>query len=477
MNKASNPKTPAQAAGTTIPNANILLLGMCMGVMTFWLFALAMTPLGPTISENLGLPAAAISLPVGFAGLVSGILIVPAGVLADRYGCVRMFRIGIAFSIAGSLLCGLANGQMMLIGGRLLQGVSAALVMPATLALVKSYFSEEDRPKALSFWSMSSFGSAGVCSFFGGFVATTFGWRWVFLLTVPVALLAVYLLRHAPESQLNTDRTKPFDSMGFISLLLALMAINLAINRGPIWGWVNPLTLGCFVAFVLLLPVFLSVERKHVAPIVDLGLLKNKTYDAAVIANFLLNTGLGGMYILLTYLQKGRGLSAFDASLTTLSYLVVIMIMIRVGEKLGRRYGSRLPMATGAMCSAIGFGLMSLTFLQGESYYISVVVGFAMMGLGNGIFATPATSIAVAEAPPDKVGAATAIFKMASSLGGSLGIAACGAIFHGTLASDPTRVDLAGQYGIGFCLVTLFIASIISLTMLPRPVKLQATTA
>ena len=476
MSNASNQNT-SQLTSTTLPNANTLLLGMCMGVMTFWLFALAMTPLGPAISENLGLPPAAISLPVGFAGLVSGILIVPAGVLADRYGCVRMFRIGIGFSIAGSLLCGLASGQMMLIGGRLLQGVSAALIMPATLSLVKSYFSEEDRPKALSFWSMSSFGSAGVCSFFGGFVATLLGWRWVFLLTIPVALLAVYLLRRAPESQLNKDRTKPFDSMGFITLLLALMVINLAINRGPIWGWVNPLTLGCLVAFVLLLPVFLSLERKHAAPIVDLSLLKNKTYDAAVIANFLLNTGLGGMYILLTYLQKGRGLSPFDASLTTLSYLVVIMVMIRVGEKLGRRYGSRLPMSTGAMCSAVGFGLMSLTFIQGDSYYISVVAGFALMGLGNGIFATPATSIAVAEAPSDKVGAATAIFKMASSLGGSLGIAACGAIFHGTMAGNPELVHQAGQYGIGFCLLTLLIASVISLTMLPRPQKVQVSAA
>lgn len=455
--------------GTTLPNANSLLLGMCMGVMTFWLFALAMTPLGPAISESLRLDPAAISLPVGFAGLVSGILIVPAGVLADRYGCLKMFRFGIVFSIIGSLLCGFANGQMMLIAGRLFQGVSAALIMPATLALVKNYFSEEDRPRALSFWSMSSFGSAGVCSFFGGFVATYLGWRWVFLLTVPVALLAVYILRSAPESQLNKDRTKPFDMMGFITLLLALMAINLAINRGAIWGWVNPLTLGCLVAFVLLLPVFLSVERKHTAPIVDLSLLKNKTYDAAVIANFLLNTGLGGMYILLTYLQKGRGLSAFDASLMTLSYLVVIMIMIRVGEKLGRNYGSRLPMSTGALSSAIGFCLMSLTFIQGDSYYIAVVVGFAFMGLGNGIFATPATSIAVAEAPSDKVGAATAIFKMASSLGGSLGIAACGAVFHGVLAGNPAAVEKAGQYGVGFCMVTLFIACVISFTMLPKP--------
>ncbi|MGL4860518.1 MAG: MFS transporter [Enterobacteriaceae bacterium] len=459
--------TNSNSKEATLQQANKYLLGMCLGVMTFWLFALAMTPLGPAISKSLNLSPATISLPIGFSGLVSAILIVPAGVLADRYGCLKMFRISILCAIAGALLCGLALNQTMLISGRLLQGCSAALVMPSTLALVKTYFCADDQPRALSFWSMSSFGSAGLCSFFGGFIETLLGWRWVFLLAIPIALLALYFLSGAPESQRYKQQDSRFDRMGFTLILFSLLAINLAITRGAVWGWNHPLTLLCFFLFFILLPLFIYVEKKHISPVIDLHLFNNKVYNSAVIANFLLNSGLGAMYILFTYLQQGRGLSSFDATLMTLSYLVVILLMIRVGEKLAHYFGARLPMCVGALSAALGYSLMACTFIPGPTYYFAVVLGFAFMGLGNGIFATPATTIAVRSAPTGKVGSATAIFKMASSLGGSLGIAIYGALYHGILSVNPDNVERAGQNAIGLCALALLIASLISFINIP----------
>lgn len=451
----------------TIPGANLLLLGMCLSVMTYWFFALSMLAVGPMISESLKVDAAEMAFPMGFAGLISGILIVPAGVMADRFGCLRMLRVGLVFALIGAVVCAFATGLNMMVVGRFIQGVSAALVMPATLALLKLYFSEEDRPKAVSFWSMSSFGSAGVCSFFGGIVGKYLGWEWIFYLVIPVVCIAFYLMRNAPESEIKKQTSK-FDMVGFVVLLLALMAINLLINKGATWGWKSLPIIGCLVVFVVLLPVFIAVEKKHPAPIIDLSMLKNKTYDGSVVANFLLNTGLGVMFILATYLQKGRGLDPFQASLMTLSYLVLILTMIRVGEKVGKKLGARPPMMYGALCSSIGFFIMSFTFISGSAYYIVVLIGYALMGIGNGLFATPATSIAVGEAPSDKVGAATAIFKMGSSLGGSLGIAICGALYAMVLSSDPESIHKAAQYAIMFCGFALLVASFISMTFIPK---------
>jgi MFS family permease len=146
-----------------------VLFGMCIGVSIYWLFALSMGPLLPSIARELGLGAADpnLALAMSLAGLTAGICIMPAGGLADRFGRVRLTRLGLAVGLAGALLCGLATSIGPLIAGRFLLGLSAALVMPATLGLVKVYYNDADRPRALSYWSMSTFGCASVSSIFG----------------------------------------------------------------------------------------------------------------------------------------------------------------------------------------------------------------------------------------------------------------------------------------------------------------------
>ena len=188
-----------------------VLLGMCIGVSLYWLFALSMGALLPSIAATMGAQATDpnLGLASSMAGLAAGICIVPAGSLADRYGRVLLTRIGLGIGLIGMLLAGLAPNMLALIAGRFFQGLASAIIMPATLALVRVYYNDADRPRAISLWSMSTFGAASVSSLFGGLVATYIGWCWAFLLAVPCIFIAFWLLRAAPERKAAARASSP----------------------------------------------------------------------------------------------------------------------------------------------------------------------------------------------------------------------------------------------------------------------------
>lgn len=445
-----------------------VLLGMCIGVSIYWLFALSMGPLLPGIGKELGVNVPDLALPMSLAGLVSGICIMPAGGLADRIGRLLMTRIGLGAGLAGMLMCGLANDVDWLIVGRFLQGLAAGFIMPSTLALVKVYYNDEDRPKAISYWSMSSFGCASVSSIFGGLVATFLGWRWAFLLSVPLIFLAFWLLRSAPESKVVSDSKRPFDLPGFSVLIVGLLALFLFVTKGNAWGWTSLEAIGSLAVFVVMLVVFIAQEVRHPAPIADLSLFKRRVFTGAVVSNLFLNSLLGLLVVLLAYLQKGRGLTALHASLLTLSYTVTVLTMIRVGEKMGRNKGPRLPMVLGGLCFMTCSALLSFTSVSNDfSYFVLVFIGMGFMGTGLGLFATPATNAAVGEAPADKAGAAGGIFKMASSLGGAFGIAIHLAVYGSIARANGGNFHEAAQYALGLGVIASLLGALFSYWLAP----------
>lgn len=443
-----------------------VLLGMCMGVAIYWLFALSMGALLPAISQSLDVAVPDLGLPMALAGLVAGIFIVPAGGLADRLGRLKFTRIGMAAGLVGMVLCGFAVNIEMLIAGRVLQGLSAALVMPATLALVKVYYNDAERPHAISYWAMSTFGCASVSSILGGVVASTLGWRWVFYLAIPFILVAFWLLRSAPESKVSVPRNQAFDWLGLGSLIVGLLGANLFVTKGNTWGWTNPMTLGALGVFAVMLAVFVWQERRHAAPIADLSLFNSRIYTGVVSANFFINSLLGLLVILLTYLQKGRGLSPLNAALLTLSYTATVLTFIRVGEAMAKK-GARLPMVLGGISMAIASLLLAMTqFSQNLHYFIVAFIGMGFMGTGLGLFATPATTAAVGEAPADKAGAAGGIFKMASSLGGAMGIAIHMAVYGSILANHGT-VHQAAAYALGIGVIASLMSAFLAFWFVP----------
>jgi DHA2 family multidrug resistance protein-like MFS transporter len=445
-----------------------LLFGMILGVATYWLFASSITAGVPPLTHDLGVSSSVVNTAVSITALICGVSIVTAGSIADRIGRVKMTQFGFVLSIIGSILCGISQGATLLIVGRVIQGLSGAFIMPATLALINAYYPGEARPRAISFWSLASWGGSGVANFFGGAVVSALSWRFLFLLTVPVALIGMFLVKGAPESKVTKVEKQSIDYFGIITLVLALLSLNIVVTRGRQFGWTSPTILSLIAAFVILFGLFLFTEGRNTAPLVDLSLFSSKGYNAAVISNFLLNMCAGCLFILMPYVQTGRGLTSFQSGLLTIGYLIAIVSTIRVGEKVMLKTGARLPMAIGTLMAAVGILLMALTFLPNTIYFISTFIGLAIMGVGFGFYATPSTNTAVGNVPPEKAGSASGIYKMASSLGGSFGVAISGAVSTAVLMSNKTAQNLAAGSGLGVSVIAGTISLIAVLSLVPK---------
>jgi DHA2 family multidrug resistance protein-like MFS transporter len=423
--------TTAAATADTQQGANRLIVGIVLAVITFWLFAQTTLNVAPTMRDELRISESLNNIAVSITALFSGIFIVVAGGLADRVGRLKLTFIGLALSILGSLLIAMSPAGTIgfLMTGRIIQGLSAACIMPATLALIKDYFDGKERQRAVSYWSIGSWGGSGVSALFGGLVASSLGWRWIFWMSIVVAVISFLLLRGAPESKVVSVEKQRFDWFGFIAFIIAMVAVNVVIGQGASLGWLNPVVITLTVVFVLAAVVFFWVESGNAHAFVDLRLFNNKTYTGATLSNFLLNGAAGTLLVALSLVQQAAGLSSLQSGLLTIGYLVAILSTIRVGEKLLQKWGARKPMLIGCAITATGILLTTFTFLLARQYMMVAFVGFTLFGVGLGFYATPSTDAALSNVPNAKAGAASGIYKMASSLGAAFGVAISAALF------------------------------------------------
>lgn len=424
-----------------------LLLGMVMGVITFWLFAQTTLNIAPTMRTDLGIDGNTINIAVSITALFSGIFIVVIGGLGDRFGRVKTTKIGLALSMIGSLLIALSpqGTAVFLMAGRIIQGLSAACIMPSTLALIKAYYQDAARQRAISFWSIGSWGGSGFCSLFGGILASTIGWRWIFWISIAVAVFSFFLISGTPESNNPpSDKNKGFDYAGILTFMTGMVALNIVIGQGARIGWSSPLILGLAALALVALSVFFRIEKSNENSFIDFDLFSNRTYRGATISNFLLNGAAGTLMVTLTLVQLGAGKTSFQAGLLTLGYLIAILLTIRVGEKLLQKWGARKPMIIGCIITGTGIFMTSLTFILAAQYMVIATIGFTLFGIGLGFYATPSTDAALSTVPAEKAGSASGIYKMASSLGAAFGVAISAAIF--TALSNSTTDPLAGIF-------------------------------
>ena len=430
----------------TYKGTNKMITGIVFGVITFWLFAQAMVNVVPAVQEDLGVSLGTLNIAISLAALFSGLFIVAAGGLADKVGRKKIAVIGFILSIIGSLCLVLAQGAALLIIGRIIQGVSAACIMPSTIALIKAYFEGADRQRALSFWSIGSWGGSGFASFAGGAIATSLGWRWIFIFSIIFAVIGLFLLKDTPESKQPSTGKFKFDYTGLGIFIVTMIALNLFITYGANWGWTNIKSLVALAITVIGLIVFVNFEKGREVVLVDFAVFKNKAYTGATVSNFLLNAIAGALIVTNTYVQVGRGFNSLQSGMLSLGYLVVVLAMIRVGEKILQKVGAKLPMVWGGIITTIGVAMMGLTFLPGFTYTVVVFIGFALFGLGLGLYATPSTDTSVSNAPSDKVGEAAGVYKMASSLGSAFGVAISATAYAAVAANG--NLETAAMVGI-----------------------------
>ncbi len=432
------------------------LLGIVLAVINFWLFAQTLLNVIPGIQGELGITRTLGNLAVAVTSLFSGIFIVVAGGLADRVGRVRILYAGIFLSLLGSLLIALTPAHSggltasMLLAGRAIQGLSAACVMPSTLALVKTYYQGKDRQRALSFWSIGSWGGSGFCSLFGGLMATSvLGWRSIFWISIVLSIVALFLVRGTPESRVSPapgSARLRFDWWGLICFVIALVALNVYISQGPSIGWLSYPGIVLIVFFVVFGIAFFWVETSRSNSFLDLRVFRNLTFTGATLSNFLLNGAAGTLIVVLGLMQVAAGFSSLQSGLLTLGYLVAILATIRVGEKLLQRLGPRKPMIWGGVITGVGILMCSMTFVLVGQYVVLAFLGFTLFGIGLGFYATPSTDAALSNVPEDQAGAAAGIYKMASSLGNAIGVAISAALYVAAQSADPKFIQSLGLF-------------------------------
>ena len=451
---------------------NRLLLGIILGVITFWLFAQSLVNLVVPLQSSYNSDIGTINIAVSLSALFSGLFIVGAGDIADKFGRVKLTYIGLALNIIGSILIIITPLPSLLIIGRAVQGLSAACIMPATLAIINEYYIGTARQRALSYWSIGSWGGSGVCTLFGGLMATNFGWRSIFIISIILTILAMFLIKHTPETKAEPIGNKPlepkkFDVIGLIILVICMLSINVIITQTSNYGLMSPLILGLIAIFVISLIVFVMYENRIKHPLVDFDLFKNKGYTGATVSNFMLNGVAGGTLIVVnTYYQQQLDFNSQQTGYISLTYLVAVLIMIRVGEKILQALGPKRPLLMGSGFTVIGLILLSLTFLPDAWYIAASVVGYLLFGTGLGIYATPSTDTAVAQAPDEKVGVASGVYKMASSLGNAFGVAISSTVY--SVLAAQLNLSLGGFMGVIFNAIVALLALIAILFLVPK---------
>lgn len=426
---------------TIYKGTNRLLLGLCLAVCTYWLFSASAGIYAINIAQDLHVQPSDLSMPISFAGLFSGAFIVAAGNFADRFGRKLLTVVGLVLSAIGSVIIIFAPNLLFFSIARIFQGVSAALIMPSTLSLIKMYYAGDGQARAVSFWSISSWGSSGLTNLFGGFVATFFGWRIIFILNICVSLLSFWLISATPESKNTAEQSGGIDWFGLVTLVCALFCLNILTSNFQAWGLTSPLTVGLFAAFVVSLLLFFFKEtRKGKAILLDLSLFRNRMFSVCVLTNFLINTLVGSVYIYLIAIQTGFHYTPMQAGLLTLGNLFGIVLTIRIGEKVYKKLGARKPMLIGTIIAPLGVSFLTFTFLPQPVYLALSVIGLAIMGVGLGFYATPSTDTAISALPPEHAGMGSGIFKMASTLGGSFGIVIASVLYTASSGSLPVTL-------------------------------------
>ncbi|MEU5524279.1 MFS transporter [Streptomyces sp. NPDC047860] len=375
----------------------------------------------PRIGRDLDADLAALQWTVNAYMVTLAGLILLGGALGDRFGRRRVFVIGVLWFAVASLLCGLAPNAGILVAARALQGVGGALLTPGSLALIQASFHPDDRGRAVGLWSGFGGIGAAVGPFVGGWLVDGPGWRWVFLLNVPLALLcAPVAVRHVPESA-GGEAEGRFDVLGAALGAVALALVTYALieaDEGSLLVAVSAVAgLAAAVAFVL-------VEKRRPAPMMPLGIFASRQFSAVNVVTLCVYAAFGGFFFLATLqLQVVVGWSALAAGTALLPTTALMLLLSARSGALGDRIGPRIPLTVGPLLCAAGMLLM-LRVGPGASYATEVLPALLVLGLGMVTLVAPLTATVLASVDTSRAGLASGINNAAARAAGLVAVAA-----------------------------------------------------
>jgi EmrB/QacA subfamily drug resistance transporter len=406
----------------------------------------------PTIGRDLHFSPTNLQWVVTSYGLTFGGLLLLGGRAADLLGRRRILLLGLALFTTASLACGLATGEAFLIGSRAVQGVGAAIMLPAALSIVMNMFEEgAERNKALGVWGGLGAAGATVGLIAGGLLTRYAGWQYIFFLNVPIGATALILApRIVPESRLATERRR-FDVAGAITGTGGLVLLVDAISQAPQYGWGATRTLALLAASVALFGAFLAIETRVESPLLPLSIFRLRTLAGANVAGLLLGGSFFAFVFVGTlYMQQVLHYSALQSGVAWLAASLTSIALAGLSQWLVTRGGAKIVMATGM--TLIGAGVIWATQVPVHGHFLANLAGpFAVSGAGTAFAFIPISIGALAGVTEHRAGLASGLLNTSQQLGGAIGIAVASSVAasrtHGLLhAGHAAPTALTGGF-------------------------------
>jgi EmrB/QacA subfamily drug resistance transporter len=384
----------------------------------------------PTIQRSLHLSVAGLEWVVSSYLLTLAGLLLVGGRLADVYGRRRLFLLGLAVFTLSSLAAGLAGSGGVLIASRAVQGIGAALLMPATLAIIVATFTDiKERNMAIGLWAAAGALALAGGPALGGLISQHLHWGWIFLINVPVGVITFALaLRYVGESR-GESATRQLDVPGLVTSAVSLFSLTYALIEGNVRGWTSPLILAAFAVAAVVAVAFLAIEARAARPMVDLTMFRNREFSGGVGTMMIWAFGVLGIYFFTSlYLQEILGFSPVKAGLAFVPMALCVAVFAAVAPRVQAVAGAHRTVAFGMLLMLVG--LVLFVRLGAQASYTSLLPGFMLFGAGAGLMNVPLTNASMAAVPTARAGIASALINASREVAGLLGITVIGAVLR-----------------------------------------------
>jgi len=407
------------------------LLVVCAGTFMLLLDLTIVVVALPDIQREFHAGFSDLQWTVSAYALTLASLLLTTGALADRYGRRLLFSAGLVIFTAGSLACGLAQSPTMLVISRAAQGVGGATIFSTSLALLADSFHGRERGVAFGVWGATTGVAVALGPILGGVITSGISWRGIFLVNVPIGIVATIATRTRVDESRASVATPP-DWSGFVLLTAGLVSLVYGFIRVSSHGWGDTGVLACLAGGCVLLVAFVLAEARSKHPMFDLGLLRTPTFVGGSIAAFTMNGSLFAMLLyLVLYLQDGLG---FSASATGVRLLLITAGMFVAATASGR-LSSHVPVRwlIGPGLVLVGIGLALMAGLKGTSAWTHLIPGFLVAGIGAGMVNPPLASTAIGVVEPEQAGMASGVNSTFRQVGIAVATAALGTLFTSAL--------------------------------------------
>jgi EmrB/QacA subfamily drug resistance transporter len=420
----------------------------------------AVTILLPTMSKDVGAPLARLQWAVTGYMLVGAAVIVTSGALGDVLGRRRVFLAGLGLFIASCVLIALSTSGAGIIAGRIIQGAAGSTILACGMSLLSVAASGAAQMRAITIWGAASAAGAAAGPLVGGVLVELTGWQGLFWIDAGIAALCVPLTLRRVEESRDPNRSRSIDYLGTLLIAVALVPLVLALSEGSGWGWFSAATLGCLAISVVGAVLFVVVERRVAAPLVDLALLRNQVLVGATLAILIVAGTINAlMYLLSLYFQDPAafGMSALRAGLATLPAAAAMIAVTPLITPLAVKIGTRYAIVAGFGLAAVGFGV--LAFVDASWTYAAFVLPLVALAAGLGLANGPASSASTSSVSPEQVGQASGISNMARYIGGSLFVAAAATVYNSvTIDHEKAGASTGDALAAGLSRASLILA-------------------